>query len=92
VCKNVMIPRDAAGDLTTPSPVITDAHRRGLIVHGWTFRRENQFLPPSFRSGPDPNASGDLEGEITAFLEAGMDGFFTDNPDRGAAAVRALTG
>ena len=27
---------------------------------------------------------GNLAGEIQAFLDAGMDGFFTDNPDIGA--------
>ena len=32
----------------------------------------------------DPNAPGDLAGEIRVFLDAGMDGFFTDNPDIGA--------
>jgi len=86
-CKDVLIPRDAAGNLTTASPVIADAHRRGLLVHGWTFRRENQFLPAQFRSSSDPNAPGDMVGEVRAFLAAGMDGFFTDNPDLGVAAT-----
>ncbi len=27
---------------------------------------------------------GNLAGEIQTFLDAGMDGFFTDNPDIGA--------
>ena len=67
-----------------PTPVIGDAHRAGLDVHGWTFRLENQFLPADFRSSDDPNAPGDLAGEIRAFLDAGMDGFFTDQPDIGA--------
>jgi glycerophosphoryl diester phosphodiesterase len=83
VCKNVMIPRNADNTLGTPTPVIADAHRRGLVVHGWTFRRENQFLPTEFRSSTDPNAPGDMAGEVDAFLTAGMDGFFTDNPDLG---------
>jgi glycerophosphoryl diester phosphodiesterase len=87
VCKDVLIPRDAAGNLTEPSPVIADAHDAGLVVHSWTFRRENQFLPTEFRSGPDPNAPGDLVGEVRAFAAAGMDGFFTDNPDLGVIAV-----
>ncbi|MFC0716004.1 esterase-like activity of phytase family protein [Cellulomonas biazotea] len=86
-CKDVLIPRDGTGALQSPSPVIRDAHRAGLTVHGWTFRRENQFLPTQFRVGTDPNAPGDLTGEIRTFLRAGMDGFFTDNPDVGAAAV-----
>ena len=79
-----MIPRNADGTLGEPTPVIRDAHRAGLEVHGWTFRRENQFLPTEFRSSDDPNAPGNLAGEIRVFLEAGMDGFFTDNPDIGA--------
>ena len=35
----------------------------------------------SFRS------SGDLAGEIQVFLDAGMDGFFTDHPDIGASVT-----
>jgi glycerophosphoryl diester phosphodiesterase len=53
-------------------------------VHGWTFRLENMFLPADFRSSADPNAPGDLPREIRTFLAAGMDGFFTDQPDVGA--------
>ncbi|GEK22613.1 esterase-like activity of phytase family protein [Cellulomonas xylanilytica] len=87
LCKDVMIPRDADGTLGTPSSVIRDAHRAGLEVHGWTFRRENQFLPAEFRSSADPNAVGDLAGEIRVFVDAGMDGLFSDNPDIAAATV-----
>ena len=86
LCKNVMIPRDGDGRLLAPSPVIPDAHRTGLTVTGWTFRRENQFLPLQYRSSDDPNAVGDLNGEIETFLDAGMDNFFTDNPDIGQEA------
>lgn len=86
-CKHVLIPLDAAGNLGDPTPVIGDAHDRGLLVHGWTFRAENQFLPTDLRSGPDPNAFGDMAAEVQAFVAAGMDGFFTDHPDLGAAAV-----
>lgn len=87
-CKNVLIPRDGGGTLAEPTPVIEDAHQRGLVVHGWTFRAENQFLPAEHRSSADPNAIGDMAGEVRAFVAAGMDGFFTDHPDLGAAAVR----
>jgi glycerophosphoryl diester phosphodiesterase len=82
-----MIPRDAAGNLTAPTSVVDDAHDRGLVVHGWTFRRENRFLPTALRSGPDLEAPGDLAGELRAFLDAGMDGFFTDNPDLAITAL-----
>ncbi len=85
LCKDVMIPRDTTGHLKAPTAVIGDAHSAGLTVVGWTFRRENAFLPVDFRSGPDPTAAGDLAGEIRTFLGAGMDGFFTDNPDIGSS-------
>ncbi len=85
--KNVMIPRRADGTLGEPTSVIADAHAVGLEVHGWTFRAENQFLPAEFRSSSDPAAVGDLAGEIRAFLEAGMDGLFSDHPDAAVAAV-----
>jgi glycerophosphoryl diester phosphodiesterase len=86
-CKDLLIPRDAQGRLLQPTPVIADAHRSGLVVHPFTFRVENQFLPLQFRSSADPNAPGDLEGELRAFLRAGIDGFFTDNPAIGARVV-----
>jgi glycerophosphoryl diester phosphodiesterase len=57
-------------------------------VHPWTFRKENQYLPTGFRRGADANAPGDLTGEIDAFLDAEVDGFFTDNPDIGRRASR----
>lgn len=85
--KSVMIPRTPAGNLGTPTSVIADAHAAGLTVHGWTFRLENQFLPAEFRSSTDPNAPGDLPGEIRAFLEQGMDGLFSDQPGVAVATV-----
>lgn len=88
LCKDVMIPREADGTLGEPTPVIRNAHRAGLTVVGWTFRRENSFLPAEFRSSADPAEPGDLVGEIRTFLRAGMDQFFTDNPDLGVAAAR----
>ena len=88
--KDLMIPRDADARLLDPTSVLPDAHRAGLRVTGWTFRRENRFLPLQLRSGDDLDAVGDLAAEITTFLEAGMDDFFTDNPDVGYAARNAL--
>ncbi|KQY45996.1 esterase-like activity of phytase family protein [Cellulomonas sp. Root137] len=87
LCKDRMIPRNPDATLGTPTSVIRDAHKVGLEVHGWTFRRENQFLPAEFRSSADPNAVGDLAGEIRVFVRAGMDGLFSDNPDIAAATV-----
>jgi glycerophosphoryl diester phosphodiesterase len=76
-----MIPRNPDGSLGRPTNVIADAHRNGLEVIGWTFRRENQYLPLELRSSTDPNAPGDMRAEVERFLRAGMDSAFTDNPD-----------
>lgn len=79
--KNLVIPRDASGAIGAPSPLVADAHAAGLRVVTWTMRVENQFLPTNHRIGTDPNAKGDLAGEIDAFLDAGVDALFSDNPD-----------
>ena len=90
-CKNLMIPRTSQGYLRQPTAAISDAHAVGLTVIGWTFRQENSFLPADFRIGTDPAAHGDLQGEIRTFLAAGMDGYFTDNPDIGSELELDLT-
>lgn len=84
--KNLILPRDASGAIGAPSAVVADAHAAGLKVVTWTMRVENQFLPTNHRIGADPNAKGDLAGEITAFLDAGVDALFSDNPDIAVAA------
>jgi glycerophosphoryl diester phosphodiesterase len=66
---------------------VSGAHAAGLLVHPFTFRRENAFLPPEFRSSADPAGTGDLAGELRRHFSLGVDGVFTDNPDI-AFAVR----
>ena len=83
---NVMIPL-TAGRLGTPTSVVGDAHAKGLLVHGWTFRAENAFLPNEFDIGISAAGIGNMNGQVQAFLALGMDGFFTDHPDLGVAAV-----
>ena len=80
VNKDRVLPR-TGGATTVPSAVVPDAHAVGLVVHVWTLRRENQFMATNFRIGTDPNAPGDLAAEARAFLDAGVDGIFSDNPD-----------
>jgi len=92
VNKNLMIPRTSQGFLGTPTTLVSDAHAKGLIVHGWTFRAENSFLPADFRSSSDPAAFGDLAAEVKRFLGLGMDGFFTDQSDIGVRARDEFVG
>ncbi|TVL93122.1 glycerophosphodiester phosphodiesterase [Streptomyces sp. SAJ15] len=77
----LIIPRDAGGKLGKPTTLVRDAHRAGLILHPYTLRNENTFLPLDFRRGTDPNAYGDAFGALKVYFEQGIDGIFTDNPD-----------
>ena len=84
--KDLVIPRDPAGFLLEPTRLVRDAHRVGLLVHAFTFRSENEFLPADFRVGDDPAARGRAVAEILLFLRQGLDGFFTDFPNTGVRA------
>ncbi len=83
--KVLVIPREADA-LGSPTSLVPDAHAAGLAVHAWTFRAENHFLPGSLRSAGGPAALGDVEAELQAYLRAGLDGFFIDQPGLGARA------
>ena len=77
--KALVIPRTLIGNLGTPTTLVADAHKVGLAVHPWTFRRENYFLPLAQKSGVDPRSIGDVQAEMKAFLATGVDGIFSDN-------------
>ncbi|MFD7895111.1 glycerophosphodiester phosphodiesterase [Streptomyces sp. NPDC059743] len=83
---DLIIPKDSAGRLTTPTTLVRDAHAKGLVLHPYTMRNENSFLPAEFRRGTDPNAYGDAFGAFRAYFATGIDGIFTDNPDTGLLA------
>lgn len=87
--KDVIIPRNAANNLGTPTSFVANARAAGLAVHTWTLRPENPFLPANLRAAPldSPSQRGNSVAEIRAFLDAGIDGFFTDDPAVGRAAV-----
>jgi glycerophosphoryl diester phosphodiesterase len=85
---SLVLPRDAAGAVGAPSTLVRDAHRRGLIVHAWTVRAENRFLPTDLRRGDAPDALGDMAGEVRALLAAGVDGVITDHPEQALAVLR----
>ncbi|MEP9361899.1 glycerophosphodiester phosphodiesterase [Nocardioides sp. CN2-186] len=89
VAKDLVLPRHAdTGTIGAPSSLVADAHAAGLAVHVWTMRDENAFLPTGYRRGVDPAATGDSIEETQAFLDAGVDGVFTDQPDTTLEACR----
>ncbi len=86
----LIVPSDGRR-LLPSTELMKEAHARGLLVHGWTFRAENQFLPSELARGSGPSAKGDMTAQLRAFIEAGMDGFFTDHPDLGREALSTMT-
>jgi glycerophosphoryl diester phosphodiesterase len=90
--KDLVIARDGDGALAEPTSLVADAHAAGLLVHPYTFRNENQFLPTNLRSSSSAADYGDAFAEYAAFFAAGVDGVFTDHTDTAFAARAALTG
>lgn len=90
--KSLVLPVGPDGAFGPPSDIVERAHEASMLVHAWTFRAENYFLPPSLRRG-DPSAAdymrrhGDLAAEIRSFVATGIDGIFTDFPALAAAAL-----
>ncbi len=85
--KSLVIPRDMLGRMGRPTELVANAHMAGLAVHPWTFRPENFFLPLGQRTGINPQSRGDLQTEIRAFLDAGVDGIFSDDVASARAAM-----
>ncbi|WP_454710059.1 glycerophosphodiester phosphodiesterase [Cupriavidus nantongensis] len=87
--KSSVVPRDAHGALAAPTAVVQQAHAAGLFVHPYTFRPENSFLPRALQTGGDDatRSPAGMEREVQAFVAAGIDGFFTDDPALGRRAV-----
>ncbi|MFB7617234.1 glycerophosphodiester phosphodiesterase [Kitasatospora sp. NPDC056181] len=77
----LIAPVDASGKLLPPTTLVRDAHAANLLLHPYTVRNENGFLPLDYRRGTDPNAYGDAIGWARYLYELGVDGFFTDQTD-----------
>lgn len=56
------------------------AHAAGLVVHGWTMRKENTFLPQGLRLGDHPAGLGHVARFWCLLTSSGIDGVFTDDP------------
>jgi glycerophosphoryl diester phosphodiesterase len=93
-----IVPIDpATGATKPPTQFIPNAHDAGLVVHPWTLRRENNFLPADYRQGnaASPSylqATGNIPAWIGLFYKLGVDGLFTDNSDVGVAVRNKLFG
>ena len=72
-----VVRRNAAGAIEATS-LVADAHAAGLEVHPYTFRAD--ALPPGVTSFDDLLR--------LALFDIGVDGIFTDHPDRAVAFLR----
>jgi glycerophosphoryl diester phosphodiesterase len=67
-----------------PTSLVADAKAAGLVVHAWTVRPENDFLPATLRSGTDPKGRGCGDVKLASMLKAaGVAGVFSDGPLKG---------
>jgi glycerophosphoryl diester phosphodiesterase len=66
------------------SSMVQEAHAAGLVVHPYTFRAEKEFLPPY---------AVDFDDLLDIFyFKVGVDGAFTDFPDRAVNFLRQKQG
>lgn len=86
--KGQIVPRTATMTLGAATTFVDDAHEVGLLVHPYTFRNENTFLPAELRRGAAPDDYGQALREQQIFWDLGVDGIFTDNPDTGVESRR----
>ncbi|HEY9600673.1 MAG TPA: glycerophosphodiester phosphodiesterase [Allocoleopsis sp.] len=77
--KHLIVPVGLDKKLQSATALIDDAHATDLVVHAWTFRNEEQYLAPDYNGNP--------QAEYEQFFQLGIDGVFTDFPDR-AVMVR----
>jgi glycerophosphoryl diester phosphodiesterase len=71
--KRMIVPAGPDRRLLSPTSLVEDAHRAGVVVHPWTMRSDAQFLAPEYE--------GDPGREVRQFLDLGVDGLFSDFPD-----------
>jgi glycerophosphoryl diester phosphodiesterase len=69
---------DADRVLLTPTAIVQNAKKLGLLVHPYTFRNEQRRLASDYKGNP--------VNEYLAFYELGVDGVFSDFPDTAVVA------
>ena len=88
--KTLVVPQDA-NVLLPATDLVKNAHAAGLVVHPWTVRAENYFLPATLRKGDAQSPAfqamqGDAIPVLKALYAAGVDGVFSDFPALAVAA------
>lgn len=83
---SLVIKTNEDGTLGEETSLVKQSHKVGLQVHAYTFRAENPFLPKDYQNSTVPTEHGNMEKLVTRYLDAGLDGFFTDHPDLGVSA------
>jgi glycerophosphoryl diester phosphodiesterase len=85
----MVIPLDANQRLGKPTALVNNAQEAGLLVHTWTFRPENRFLAADFRNNTGDNSRNEQGSvnEMQTYLQAGIDGFFSDDSELGRKAI-----
>jgi glycerophosphoryl diester phosphodiesterase len=76
--KRMIVPAGPDGRLLSPTSLVADAHRAGLLVHPWTFRSDGSFLAAEY--------GGDPEREYHQFFSLGVNGLFSDFSDTAGRA------
>lgn len=67
--------------------LVGQAHDAGLVVHVWTLRMENSFLPASYQRPDDERGQGDFATYVRAVAATGVDAIFSDFPAQARAAL-----
>ncbi len=95
--KALLVPRGPGGEALAPTGLAAKAKAAGLLVHAWTFRSENAFLPAGLRRGEPADPAhkalhGDWAAEYRQFRDLGVHGVFSDFPAHAVAALRPGAG
>lgn len=92
--KSLVLGPEAVARGGAASELVARAHAADLSVVVWTLRPENAFLPAALKGEPvgDDTVRGRGEAEVAAYLRAGVDGVFADDPGVARRAVDAAAG
>ena len=85
--KDLVLPRTPPGN-RQPTTWSTTPTTPGCSCTCGRCATRTSSWPTKFRVGTDPDAGGDSHAETQAFLDAGVDGMFSDNPDTAVDARR----